>query len=104
MSYPSISPNTSTYQVQATDEDKIVKSGAAPSSLTSTLPNLGPVSNGFTVGFAMNSGIPHTITIAPGRNENIALYGSYVKSLSLRAENELVLLTIDEVGNWRVTG
>jgi hypothetical protein len=28
----------------------------------------------------------------------------YAKTLTLSAENEVVFLTIDEVGNWRITG
>lgn len=105
MSFPSVSPLTAIYAVSASDENKIIKSGAAAGTeLTSILPNLGTVSNGFTVGFAMNTGIRHTIVIAEGRNEKIAVSSEYVKRLSLRSENEVVFLTVDDVGNWRITG
>src|ERR1051326_1864897 len=112
MSYPSkrTPSGVSQYEVQPADENMIIQSGNARPSLTSILPDLGTVSNGFTVGFTMNEGIPHTIIIRDKRPENIALpfvhkgYSGYVKSLSLPAENEVVWLTIDEVGNWRITG
>lgn len=116
MSLPSISPTTSVYQVQPTDENKIIKSGQSPSGLTSVLPNLGTVSNGFTVGFTVDRAKSHEIVIRAGRNENIAFPSQadprseahtptyYVKRLFLDYENQVVLLTIDDAGNWRVTG
>lgn len=79
-------------------------SGNSGSGLISTLPNLGEVTNGFTVGFTMNRNLPHTIVIASGRTENIAVTGGYTKQLTLASENDMVFLTIDEVGNWRITG
>ena len=114
MSFPSVSPSQTLYNVWPTDENKIIKSGqsgAGKAGLTSVLPDLGTVSNGFTVGFAMERGEPHNIVIRDGRNENIAavfedeLGGDwYVKGIVIRRENQVVFLTIDEVGNWRVTG
>src|ERR671938_508892 len=98
MSFPSKDPGVSPYQVQRADENMIIKSGKAKPSQISILPDLGTVSNGFTVGFTMNEGIPHTIVVKDERPENIALpfvhkgYGGYVKSMSLPAENEVVWL------------
>lgn len=104
MTYPSISPTTAVYHVVPSDEHKIIKSGSGPGLLHSILPYLGMVQNGFTVGFARTRGMPHTITTLTFRPENIAVCGGYWKNLTLQFENEVVLLTIDEVGNWRITG
>lgn len=119
MSFPSVSPSQTLYNVSPTDENRIIKSGqsgAGKAGLTSVLPDLGTVTNGFTVGFAMERGEPHRIVIRSGRSENIAIVNEtvdprtspfnvwYVKEFGLDFENQVVFLTIDEVGNWRVTG